>query len=74
MNWFDWYNINRNKERLEEGYSNLQYIANLDNKNISEIKEYNKDNNYLNWDSINEKTGESSFITENDYIDRVGGN
>lgn len=74
INWFDWYNINRNKERLEESYSNLQYIANLDNKNISEIKEYNKDNNYLNWDSINEKTGESSFITENDYIDRVGGN
>lgn len=73
INWFDWYNIEKNKERLENSYSKLQYVAALDNNAIADIKKYNKDHNYLDWDSINKVTGESSFIREKNYIDRVGG-
>ena len=72
INWYDWYNITRNKERLENTYSNLDYTAILDNKAISDIKNYNKMHNYLEWDSINEVTKESSFITEKNYMVRGG--
>ena len=72
INWYDWYN--KNKNELEDAYSELQYSVVLDNKTISEIKEYNKNNNYLDWSGINKNTGLSSFITENGYIERVGGN
>lgn len=74
INWFEWYSIERNKDRLENTYSELQYVANLDNKAIADIKKYNKEHNYLDWDSINSNTEKSSFITDNDYIVRVGGN
>lgn len=74
INWFDWYNITRNRERLKETYStsNIQYTAVLDNAAIADIKKYNSTHNYLDWDSINEVTYESSFITEKDYIVRGG--
>lgn len=73
INWFDWYNISGNRERLENTYLNdSQYTATLDNNAIVDIKNYNKDNNYLDWDSIDNETGESSFITGNDYIVRGG--
>lgn len=72
INWFDWYNISRNVERLESTYSNPQYIVTLDNRTIVDIKNYNSSHNYLEWDSIVD--GKSSFITEKDYIDRVGDN
>jgi len=76
INWFDWYNISKNKERLENtyDYDNLQYKAILDNETISDIKKYNRDNSYLDWNSIDDNTGKSSFITDYDYIVRVGGN
>lgn len=74
FNWFDWYNVNSNKYRLNNTYLNdASYVATLDNKNIADIKNYNKNNNYLYWNSIDGYTGESSFITENNYVDRVGG-
>ena len=34
----------------------------LDSQSISKIKEYNKNNNYLDWKGINEETGKSEFI------------
>lgn len=70
INWYDWYNVTRNRERLENTYSDLDYTARLDNTTISKIKNYNKNNNYLDWDSINKTTGKSSFVTE--YVERVG--
>lgn len=76
INWFDWYKISTNKEKLANTYSfdNLQYKAVLNNDAISSIKIYNKDKNYLNWDSIDDKTGESSFVNDYNYVVRVGGN
>ena len=77
INWFDWYSLQKNVDRLESTYKdngNLQYIANLDNHTIAGIKNYNKSHNYLEWDSINEETGDSSFITDYNYVDRIGGN
>ena len=38
----------------------------LDNQSVSKIKEYNKENNYLDWKGINEETEKSDFI--NDYF------
>lgn len=73
FNWFMWYNINSNRERLENSYSNIQYTTILNNENISSIKKYNENNNYLNWVGIDENSEESLFITENNFIDRVGG-
>lgn len=76
INWFDWYSVTRNKERIANTYSDLddwQYKAILNNNAISEIKNYNKSHNYLKWDSIDED-GDSSFINDKDYIDRMGGN
>jgi len=72
INWFDWYNIARNKERLENTYSNIDYTVTLDNRAIADIKNYNDGRNYLEWDSIDEVTNESSFITEKNYIVRGG--
>ena len=75
INWFDWYNITRNKDRLENTYSGVDkvdYTVTLDNNAITDIKNYNKNNNYLEWDSIDKVTNESSFITEKDYIVRGG--
>lgn len=75
VNWYDWYSIPANKERLKSSYSKLEYQVELDNQSVSKIKEYNKDNNYLNWTDINEETEKSKFI--DDYkIERFqeGGN
>ena len=63
INWFEWYNIEKNKDRLESTYSNAEeYTAILNNEIISEIKAYNKSHNYLNWDNIDSNSGRSSFI------------
>lgn len=62
VNWYDWYSIPANKERLKSSYSKKEYQVILDNQSVSKIKEYNKSNNYLDWTGINEKTGKSKFI------------
>lgn len=62
VNWYDWYSIPANKERLKSSYSKEEYQVILDNQSVSKIKEYNKSNNYLDWTGINEKTGKSKFI------------
>ena len=72
INWFDWMNVPSNVERLKNTYSDIDYTVNLDNKAIADIKNYNSGHNYLEWDSIDEITKESSFITEKDYIVRGG--
>lgn len=66
VNWYDWYRISANKERLKSSYSKLEYQVELDNQSVSKIKEYNKDNNnnYLNWTDINEETEKSKFIDD----------
>ena len=75
VNWYDWYSISANKERLKTSYSKLEYQVELDNQSVSKIKEYNKNNNYLNWTGIDEETEKSDFV--NNYnINRTqeGGN
>lgn len=66
INWYDWYSIQSNKDRLKSSYSKKEYQVELDNQSVSKIKEYNKNNNYLDWKDINEKTEKSAFI--NDYF------
>lgn len=66
INWYDWYSKQSNKERLKSSYSKLEYQVELDNQSVSKIKEYNKENNYLDWKGINEETEKSDFI--NDYF------
>lgn len=70
MNWYDWYNIERNKERLESSYNREQYSITLDSQKTSEIKKYNKDElnkgGYFDWKTI--KNGQSSFIDK--YFDK----
>lgn len=70
MNWYDWYNIERNKERLESSYNREQYSITLDSQKTSEIKKYNKDElnkgGYFDWKTI--ENGQSSFIDK--YFDK----
>lgn len=70
MNWYDWYNIERNKERLESSYNIEQYSITLDSQKTSEIKKYNKDElnkgGYFDWKTI--ENGQSSFIDK--YFDK----
>lgn len=49
VNWYTWYIVERNKDKktLEDSYKKLEYYTKLDNKTISEIKSYNKDNDYF---------------------------
>lgn len=49
VNWYPWYIIedNKGKKTLEDSYKNLEYSAELNNATISEIKKYNKDNDYF---------------------------
>lgn len=49
VNWYNWYIIDKNKDKktLEDSYKKLNYYTILDNKTISEIKEYNKNNDYF---------------------------
>ena len=49
VNWYSWYIIEKNKDKktLEDSYKNLEYYTQLDNKTISEIKKYNKENTYF---------------------------
>lgn len=49
VNWYSWYIIenNKGKKTLEDSYKNLEYYTQLDNKTISEIKKYNKENTYF---------------------------
>lgn len=75
VNWYDWYSIPTNKERLKSSYSKLEYQVELDNQSVSKIKEYNKENNYLDWKGINEETEKSDFINnyfkDNYKIERI---
>lgn len=78
INWFDWISNSRNRDRLENSYNKTEYLVNLNNQTIRDIKNYNKNSNYLDWskikwDSVDEKYY-SEFINENDYIKRVGDN
>ena len=70
MNWYDWYNIERNKERLESSYNREQYSITLDSQKTSEIKKYNKDElnkgGYFDWKTI--ENGKSSFVDK--YFDK----
>lgn len=70
MNWYDWYNIERNKKRLESSYNREQYSITLDSQKTSEIKKYNKDElnkgGYFDWKTI--ENGQSSFIDK--YFDK----
>ena len=75
INWYDWYSISNNKDKLKESYSDLEYSFNLNNEKLSNIKEYNNQKDiegtgYYNWDDIN--NSESSFI--NEYAEKVGDN
>lgn len=49
VNWYTWYIVERNKDNktLEDSYKKIEYYTKLDNKTISEIKSYNKDNDYF---------------------------
>lgn len=49
VNWYSWYIIEKNKDKktLEDSYKKLEYYTQLDNKTISEIKKYNKENTYF---------------------------
>lgn len=70
MNWYDWYNIERNKQRLESSYNREQYSITLDSQKTSEIKKYNKDElnkgGYFDWKTI--ENGQSSFVDK--YFDK----
>lgn len=70
MNWYDWYNVQRNKERLESSYSREQYSITLDGNLTSEIKKYNRNEltkgGYFDWKTI--ENGQSSFIDK--YFDK----
>lgn len=50
VNWYTWYITegNKDKKTLEDSYKKLEYYTELDNKTISEIKEYNKNHSYFN--------------------------
>lgn len=73
INWYDWWSVNDNKSKLKNTYStDVAYTVKLDNNAITDIKNYNISHNYLEWDSINKETNESSFITEKNYIVRGG--
>ena len=67
VNWYSWYIIenNKGKKTLEESYNKLEYSAELNNATISEIKKYNKDNNYF---------GEVDKDFFKNYIIKEGGN
>lgn len=75
INWYDWISVPANEERLKNTYSdsnNEEYEAKLDNNAINNIKNYNKNHNYLDWSNIGTDE-KSSFITENNYVDRMSG-
>lgn len=72
VNWYDWYSVPYNKNRLKSSYDKIEYTAELDNQVVSKIKEYNKKNNYLDWRGISE-TGKSKFIETNDFMKTHGG-
>lgn len=77
VNWYDWYSIPANKERLKSSYSKEEYQVILDNQSVSKIKEYNNDknNNYLDWTGINKKTEKSEFIDKYNIVRiQEGGN
>lgn len=71
MNWYDWYNIERNKERLESSYNREQYSITLDSQKTSEIKKYNKDElnkgGYFDWKTMDDD--KSKFIDK--YFDTI---
>lgn len=74
INWYDWYSVPYNKNRLKSSYDKIEYTAELDNQIVSKIKEYNKNNNnnYLDWRGISE-TGKSEFIENNNFMITYGG-
>lgn len=75
INWYNWYQDDKNKYDLEHSYNDLEYSFNLDNENLSNIKKYNNDKDvdgmgYFNWEDID--NGKSSFVDE--YAEKVGDN
>ena len=72
INWYDWYSVPYNKNRLKSSYDKIEYTAELDNQIVSKIKGYNKNNNYLDWRGIS-KTGKSEFIENNNFMRTYGG-
>ena len=69
MNWYDWYNLDKNKTRLENSYNTMQYSVTLDSMKTGEIKKYNRMQNsnggYFDWNTI--ENGKSGFIDK--YFD-----
>ena len=68
-NWYEWWNNNRNKERLKDSYSKLQYQVTLNPTRVNEIKKYNNDNNYFDWSNIHHNN--ISDLDESSFIDKV---
>lgn len=65
VNWYNWYQDAANQARLESSYDKLEYQMILDNRTVSQIKEYNRTHkNYLDWEGIDKDTGESDFVKE----------
>ena len=73
-NWYVWYSSALNRERLRESYTKLQYRVELNPTRVAEIKQYNSNKNYLDWDGF--ENGQSDFINTEfrDYFDVVGQN
>ena len=71
INWYDWYKESSNKERLEKTYSNLNYTVNIDNKKLTEVKEYNKDRSYFDFDTM--EHDKSTFLEKYFPNAKVGG-
>ena len=66
INWFEWYSIESNRNRLESTYSRLQYSVSLDNAKLTNIKNYNSTQNsaggYFDWHTMS--NGKSTFVNE----------
>lgn len=69
INWYNWYQLPNNQERLKKSYDNLQYSITIDDKANSKIKKYNdKQGTYFDWDTMEGE--KSSFI--DDYFNGNG--
>lgn len=63
VNWYDWYSIPANKERLKSSYSKQEYQMKLDNQKVNDIKRYNNLHSYLDWYGISD-SGKSNFVRD----------
>lgn len=79
INWVDWINDKKNRERLVETYSdsnNLEYTVTLSNSDIANIKKYNYNANYnggkgyldLDVGDNFDINGNSKFIKDYNYF------